>query len=182
MSAVARERRSTLSSSTEEKSSPPEATPAAAPSKRKTTPAGPEPMPFLLDFFPLEDAEHTRLAPFFDALRSGALTTTRCAKCGKIHWPPRVACPDCHSETLEWVELPKQGSIYAFSAILAGAPLGMEGDLPFAVGLVDLDGSPLRIFGRIEGKPWTELRIGDRVTVETFDRADGRVFYRFRAT
>lgn len=142
--------------------------------------SGSEPLPFLLDFYPLEEASQTRLAPFFDALRAGRLTTTRCAREDRLLWPPRVVCPGCHSETLEWVDLPRQGRIYAFSAVLAGAPLGMESEVPFAVGLVDLDGAPLRLFGRIVGSTWDRLRIGDAVELEPFERADGRVFYRFR--
>jgi len=78
------------------------------------------------------------------------------------------------------VDLPETGHVYAFSAVLAGAPLGMEDEVPFAVGLVDLDGVPLRLFGRIEGRPWAELRIGQPVRAESYDIGDGRVFYRFR--
>lgn len=82
---------------------------------------------------------------------------------------------------MEWVDLPDSGRLYAFSAVLGGAPLGMESDVPFAVGLVDLDGAPLRLFGRIEGRPWTELSVGDPVEVEPYATPDGRWFYRFRA-
>ena len=78
------------------------------------------------------------------------------------------------------MDLPERGRIYAFSAVLGGAPLGMEADVPFAVGLVDLDGIPLRLFGRIEGRTWKELKIGDPVRTESYDIGDGRVFYRFR--
>jgi uncharacterized OB-fold protein len=134
----------------------------------------------LLDFYPLEDARFTRLSPFFDALHAGRFTTTRCAKDG-LHWPPRVVCPTCHSEELDWVDLPTRGSIYAFSAVLAGAPMGMEADVPFVVGLVDLEGTPLRIFTRIVGRAWTECRIGQSVAVEIYQIPDGRAFYRFRA-
>jgi uncharacterized OB-fold protein len=141
----------------------------------------PEKRPFLLDFFPLETADQTRLHRFYERLRDGRLSTTRCARDGELHWPPRTACPKCRSEELEWVDLPEKGHVYAFSAVLAGAPLGMEADVPFAVGLVDLDGVPLRLFGRIEGRPWTELRIGQPVRTETYDIGDGRMFYRFRA-
>jgi uncharacterized protein len=141
-----------------------------------------EKRPFLLDFFPLEGAGETRLARFFDRLREGRLSTTRCPADGELHWPPRVACPRCHREDLEWVDLPEGGAVYAFSAVLGGAPLGMEADVPYAVGLVDLDGVPLRLFGRIEGKGWNDLRIGDRVLVEGYEVGDGRIFYRFRAT
>ncbi len=96
-------------------------------------------------------------------------------------WPPRVVCPTCHGEEMEWIELPKRGTVYAFSAVLAGAPLGMESDVPFVVGLVDLEGVALRLFGRIVGRPWDGCEIGMSVSVEPFDVPDGRVFYRFRA-
>ena len=152
------------------------AAPGSAPSDRPK-----EKRPFLLDFFPLEGPEQTRLSRFFDRLREGRLSTTRCPKDGELHWPPRTACPRCHSEELDWVDLPETGTIYAFSAVLGGAPLGLEGDVPFSVGLVDLDGASLRLFGRIDGRPWTDLKVGGRVGVEPYALEDGRVFYRFRA-
>ena len=160
--------------------------PVAAIHDRTTRAAPPETprpkRPFLLDFIPLEGEGDSRLARFYERLRAGRLSTTRCPHDGELHWPPRVACPRCHREALEWVDLPTEGSIYAFSAILAGAPLGMEDEVPYVVGLVDLDGAPLRLFGRIEGKPWDRVAIGERVRVGPYDVGDGRVFYRFRAT
>ncbi len=137
-------------------------------------------LPYLLDFLPREKDGETRLARFFARLREGRLSTTRCTKDDLLLWPPRTVCPRCHTEELVWVDLPETGTIYAFSAVLAGAPLGMEGSVPYAVGLVDLDGAPLRLFGRIEGRPWNELAIGQSIEVEPYEVPDGRVFYRFR--
>ncbi|MGI0129548.1 MAG: Zn-ribbon domain-containing OB-fold protein [Thermoplasmata archaeon] len=153
---------------------------APASVSRRAPPTGAK-TPYLLDFFPLEGSEETRLSRFFDRLRQGRLSTTRCPADGTLLWPPRTACPKCHREELEWVDLPEGGRIYAFSAVLGGAPLGMERDVPFAVGLIDLDGAPLRLFGRIEGRPWVDLHVGDAVRVEPYPLSDGRVFYRFRA-
>jgi uncharacterized protein len=149
--------------------------PAARPDKTAR-----EPRPFLLDFFPLETEKDTRLARFFERLRGGRLSTTRCPRDQLLLWPPRTACPVCHTDQVEWVDLPERGRIYAFSAVLAGAPMGMESEVPFSVGLVDLEGVPLRLFGRIEGRPWSGLRIGLEVRVESYDIGDGRFFYRFR--
>jgi uncharacterized protein len=160
--------------------SPAPATEAEPREKRATEPATGK-RPLLLDFFPLEGPEQTRLSHFYDRLREGRLSTTRCRQDRALLWPPRTACPTCHREELDWVDLPERGRIYAFSAVLGGAPLGMESDVPFAVGLVDLDGVALRLFGRIEGRPWTELHVGDPVRVEPYDLGDGRSFYRFRA-
>ena len=158
----------------------PSARPAVAPG-RDEGPPPPERTPFLLDFFPLEESNQTGLSRFFEGLRLGRLTTTRCPRDSSISWPPRTVCPKCHRGELEWIDLPKHGTLYAFSAVLVGAPMGMEADVPFAVGLVDLDGVPMRLFGRIVGKPWQELAIGTPVRFEPFDLPDGRVFYRFRA-
>jgi uncharacterized protein len=155
------------------------ATEVAAPAPPRERAKGSK--PFLLDFFPLEGADQTRLSRFFERLAQGRLSTTRCPADGRLLWPPRTACPYCHSESLDWVDLPEGGTLYAFSAVLAGAPLGMEADVPFAVGLVDLEGVSLRLFGRIEGRPWEALRIGGRVRVEPYATDDGRWFYRFRA-
>jgi uncharacterized protein len=153
-----------------------EAAPPAARSEKKSA----DPRPYLLDFYPLETEKETRLARFFARLAEGRLSTTRCATDGLL-WPPRTACPKCHTEELEWVDLPERGRLYAFSAVLAGAPLGMESEVPFAVGLVDLDGVPLRLYGRVEGRPWNALAIGLEVRVEPYPVGDGRFFYRFRA-
>ncbi len=152
-----------------------------APPAPPLPPAEPrEERPFLLDFFPRESEKDTRLARFYARLREGRLSTTRCRRDGELPWPPRTVCPHCHTADLEWVDLPEKGRIYAFSAVLAGATLGMEADVPFAVGLVDLDGVPLRLFGRIVGRPWEQLAVGETVEVEPYKLEDGRFFYRFR--
>ena len=168
-------------SSTEPANSPGPARPEARPtspapeaSRRKSTATA-------FDFFPQEEAQQTRISRFFDELRAGRLTTTRCRKDGELHWPPRVTCPHCHGEDLEWVTLPLTGKLYAFSALLAGAPLGMETELPIVMGLADLDGEAVRVFGRIVGAAWSDLTVGQAVRVEPFELEDGRVFYRFRA-
>ncbi len=159
------------------KAKPSTAEPAQAPAASGDRPAR---LPYLLDLYPTESPAQTRLAPFFDGLREGRFLTTRCRKDGRVLWPPRIVCPTCHTSDLEWVDLPQTGRIYAFSAILAGAPSGLEGELPRVVGLVELDGSPLRIFGRIQGVEWAACRIGMRVRIEPFELPDGRAYYAFR--
>lgn len=160
-------------------SEPARAEPSAPPPHREAPRSKPTPTAF--DFFPQEEAQQTRVARFFDELRGGRFTTTRCRKDGELLWPPRVTCPHCHGEEMDWVPLPLTGTLYAFSALLAGAPLGMETELPIVMGLADLDGEPLRLFGRIVGTRWEQLRVGQAVRIEPYELGDGRVFYRFRA-
>ncbi|MCO8256689.1 Zn-ribbon domain-containing OB-fold protein [Haladaptatus sp. AB618] len=152
-------------------------------SDRRTTVELPETieLPRLLDFYELQTDEHTRIHEFYDNLRAGVLSTTRCRNCGERHYPPRVVCPECTSDELEYVALPDEGKLYAFTAVRGGAPLGMGDDVPFTVGVVELDG--VRLSARIDDADVDDLEIGDPVAlkvVEIDDPADHeRVFYRF---
>lgn len=150
----------------------------------RTVSTKPAEVPYLLDFYPLEAEEHTRISPFFDALREGKLTTTRCSDCAALHWQPRVVCPECLSDRLEWTELPSEGILYAFTSLERGAPLGMENDVPFCLGVVELaaPGRTLRILGRLDDARYEMLTLGQRVRLKVLDLPDGRVFYRFAPT
>jgi len=138
-------------------------------------------LPRLLDFYDLQDPEHTRIHEFYDRLRDGDLSTTQCGDCGALHFPPRVVCPECTSEDLGYVSLPHEGTLFAFSAVRGSGPLGME--TPFVTGVVELDGVDVRLSARITDAEYDDLSIGDPVSLVVTDIADGldqqRVFYEF---
>jgi uncharacterized OB-fold protein len=139
-------------------------------------------LPRLLDFYDLQDADHTRIHEFYDNLREGSLTTTECRDCGDLQFPPRVVCPECTSDDLTYVSLPHEGTLYAFSAVRGSGPLGM--DPPFVTGVVALDGVDVQLSARIDGAQYDDLSIGDPVSLVVVD-VEGptdqqRVFYRFR--
>jgi len=134
-------------------------------------------LPFMLDFYPLEDEKSTRISRFFVGLKEGRLTTTKCKKCEKLLWPPRIVCPNCLSEELEWVDLGNEGELYAFTEVRLGAPLGLVQDAPFCVGFVRIGG--LLISARIDNAKYEDLKIGEKVHLKIVELEDGRVFYRF---
>lgn len=134
-------------------------------------------LPYMLDFYPLQDEESTRISKFFQNLKDGRLTTTKCKTCGKLLWPPRIVCPDCLSETLEWVNLGAEGELYAFTEMRLGAPLGFLEDVPFCIGIVKIGG--LLLSARIDDAKYDDLRIGDKVNLKIIKLEDGKVFYRF---
>jgi len=135
-------------------------------------------LPFMLDFYPLEDEKGTRVSQFFKNLREGRLTTTRCRKCAKLMWPPRIVCPNCLSNELEWVDLGTEGELYAFTEMRIGAPLGFVEDMPVCIGIVKISG--LLISTRIDNAKYEQLRIGDKLQLKIVELNDGRVFYRFK--
>ena len=134
-------------------------------------------LPFMLDFYPLEDPKTTEISQFFQNLKQGKLTTTKCKKCGKLRWSPRILCPDCYSNDLEWVDLGTEGELYAFTEVRIGAPLGMVQDAPFCVGLIKISG--LTVSSRIDNAKYDQLKIGDKLRLKIVELADGRVFFRF---
>jgi len=81
-------------------------------------------LPSMLDFYPLEDEKYTRISQFFKNLKERRLTTTKCKRCAQLLWPPRIVCPNCLSDELEWVDLGTEGELYAFTEMMLGAPLG----------------------------------------------------------
>ena len=137
-------------------------------------------LPFMLDFYPLQDEKNTKISQFFKSLKKGHLTTTKCKECEKVLWPPRIMCPECLSQSLEWVDLGVEGELYAFTEIRLGAPLGFVEDAPFCVGIVKIGG--LLISARIDDAKYEDLKIGDKVTLKIVELPDNRVFYRFQKT
>jgi len=108
--------------------------------------------PSTMDMWPLEAKEFNRNWQFYENLKQGRLTTTKCKDCGLVSWPPRVICPECYSENLEYVDLPSKGKIIVFSEEVRGVPLGFESPLIHAV--IDLGANPVRrVLSRIVNCP-----------------------------
>ena len=98
-----------------------------------------------VDPFPLQGNKNTRLTPFYEALQEEKLVTTACTRCEQRHWPPRVVCPNCLSGQLDWVALPHQGTIHAYTIQETGVPPGFPRPSIFAVVFIE----ELRIFTRL---------------------------------
>lgn len=143
-------------------------------------PPDPPQLPYLLDFFPLQDPEHTQISHFFDELKAGRLVTSHCTACDRLHWPPRVACDTCTADTLEWKALPGRGKVFAYTAMMLGAPLGFEKDIPFVIAVIELEGAPFKILTRVDEAKYEVMSIGMPVELKVHHLQDGRVFYRFK--
>ncbi|WP_424009304.1 Zn-ribbon domain-containing OB-fold protein [Haloferax denitrificans] len=138
-------------------------------------------LPRLLDFYELQDAEHTQIHEFYENLRDGRFTTTECRECGELHFPPRIVCPECTSDDLEYVDLPHEGEMYSFTEVRGTSAIGMNDDTPFVAGVVDL--GPVRLSARVDDASYEDLEIGSKVQLKIVE-IDGptdqeRVFYRF---
>jgi uncharacterized OB-fold protein len=122
-----------------------------------------------MDMWPFECQEFNRIYPFYENLKEGKFTTTKCKKCGYVAYPPGVICPKCWSDELEWVELPKRAKIVALTETQAGAPIGFEPPLIMAW-LTFSEGGPLKhLLGRMVNCKEGELKVGDEVQFVVFE-------------
>lgn len=122
-----------------------------------------------MDQWPLEAPELNRLHPFYDHLREGRFTTTKCKDCGHVSFPPSLICHKCWSENLEWIDLPQKATVACVTETQAGAPAGFPPPLILAW-ITYPEGSPIkqqivRLVNCAEG----EVKEGDEVRMVIFD-------------
>lgn len=113
--------------------------------------------------------------PFWEAAREGRLVVKACTACGRTHYPPRLACPHCWSDKLEWRDSPGLGTVHTFTIMRRAPTPAFASQVPYVVALVDLDpGSAggVRMMANIIGPDATDVAIGDRVAVCFESRGD----------
>jgi uncharacterized OB-fold protein len=95
---------------------------------------------------------------YFGRLAQGAFEIPRCRECGKYHFFPRVICPFCGSDELQWADPSGYGRVYS-PAVVRGKATSHN------VCLVDLDEGP-RLMSRVVGIEPDAVTIGARVKAQ----------------
>jgi len=92
---------------------------------------------------------------FLDKLAAGRFEIQRCAGCGKHVFYPRVLCPHCGAERLEWMAPSGRGTVYSTTVVRRKPADG--GD--YNVCLVDL-AEGVRMMSRVVSVPPESVKIG----------------------
>jgi uncharacterized OB-fold protein len=106
--------------------------------------------------------------PFWDGAREGRLMIQRCGDCSKHVFYPRVACPHCFSERLEWVQASGRGTVYSYTVVYNNAPSAFIADVPYVVAVIEL-AEGVRMLSNLVQCNLDELRCEMPVEV-TFER------------
>ncbi|MFQ5342242.1 MAG: Zn-ribbon domain-containing OB-fold protein [Anaerolineae bacterium] len=77
--------------------------------------------------------------PFWNAAREGRLLIQRCQDCRQHIFYPRLRCPFCLSERIDWVESSGRGAVYTFSVVQNNPPSAFAEDVPFVIAIVRLE-------------------------------------------
>jgi uncharacterized OB-fold protein len=117
---------------------------------------------------------------WYEACAEGRLLVQRCPACGHEQWYPRAVCTKC-AATPEWKEVSGRGRIYTFTIIRQyhAKPYGAE--LPYAIAMVDLDDSPVRMFGTVTGVDVDTVRVGQPVEAYGVEFSPGRAMPYWRS-
>ncbi|HDJ50849.1 MAG TPA: Zn-ribbon domain-containing OB-fold protein [Thermoprotei archaeon] len=91
------------------------------------------------------------------------LEGTRCKKCGKIHYPPRLVCNNCHSTDLEPYRLSGEGEVVSYTIVNRGST-GFNIYTPYVYAVVRLKEGVL-VEGQMTDVSPSDIRIGMPVEV-----------------
>jgi uncharacterized OB-fold protein len=101
--------------------------------------------------------------PFWAALLEKRIVIQRCKSCGTFIHNPKIRCPSCHGVDLGWASAPNSGSIYSFTVVHRPLNEAFAGNVPYVIGLVELDEVKVRLLTNIVNCDVEGIAVGDRV-------------------
>ncbi len=120
-----------------------------------------------------EPPTSTLTEPFWEATRSGQLLLQWCRRCERPIFYPRVVCPGCLGDELEWRPSSGTGRVYAVTVEHKPQDPRMAEQAPYAVALVELD-EGVRLLTNIVGCDPDKVSVDDAVSVVWEPLPDGR--------
>ena len=103
-------------------------------------------------------------------LDQGNFLVQRCRDCRKAIFYPRMVCPHCGSNEIEWFAPSGRGTVYSTTIVRRKPEQG--GD--YNVALIDLD-EGVRMMSRVEGLSPDAVAIGMKVLAKVVDGDEGKL-------
>ena len=92
------------------------------------------------------------------------LEAARCNECQHISFPKRLVCSECGNQEFEKIRLSGKGKLVTFT-IIEVAPEGFVDQVPYAVGIVELE-EGIRVMGQVTDCDPKTLRIDDPLVTQ----------------
>jgi len=93
------------------------------------------------------------------------LVGNRCTVCGRVYFPKRVVCSECHRKSLgkmEDVELSGNGRVLSYT-VVHDAPRDYMHQVPYILALVEMEEGPVIVGQIVDAEPG-EVSVGKEVT------------------
>jgi uncharacterized OB-fold protein len=111
---------------------------------------------------------------FYRCLKNREFRTTRCTACEEVALPPRMFCPSCFGTDIEWIDLSRRGTLFAFTQQERSLRFGK----PDVIGVVELPEAG-RLLTRIDAQ-YEDLAIGMEVELDFLDVSENQTLHQFR--
>lgn len=86
---------------------------------------------------------------FMKGLTEQKILANRCPECSRVFVPPQAYCESCFVKTDEWLELPAEGVVEAFTVAWLGFRGGPKP--PYAIAGIRLDGASTLLMHYVQG-------------------------------
>lgn len=97
--------------------------------------------------------------PYWEYLREHKPHLQRCSQCQRFRFPPSPSCPHCGTMGGDWTPISGRGAVYSWIVIHHPVDPRLAAEVPFAVGLVDLE-EGARVSGRLLGVDRDQIMVG----------------------
>ncbi len=108
--------------------------------------------------------------PFWDALTAEQVLVQRCGECRSWVYYPRVRCPHCLSDRLEWTEVSGAGVVFTFTVARLPTFPAFADETPQIIAVVEL-AEGVHVTTDIVGSEPEEVTVGAAV-VPVFEHGD----------
>lgn len=99
--------------------------------------------------------------PFWEAAKRHELAIPRCGDCGHFRMPPTPFCPECQSQSLDWVVIAGNGIVFSYTVVTRAIIEGMEDDVPYVPAVIELpEAGGVRLITNIVDCPLSAITVG----------------------
>jgi uncharacterized protein len=116
--------------------------------------------------------------PFWAGVQERKLLMPKCGKCGKVTFPPTVACPHCDAQAFAWTQMSGRGKVFSFVVMHRVYRAAFKEKVPYVIAVIDLEEGP-RIISNVVGMPIDEVQCEMPVKVVYEEVRDGYLIPKF---
>lgn len=119
--------------------------------------------------------------PFWDSLKAHAVRLQRCGGCARFIYYPRIVCPSCLGDDLQWTPVSGRGVVHAFTIPHRHPNPAFASAAPYVVALVELEEGARMLSNLVDVDPTPEaVKIGMAVNLVYVDVDDAITLPKFR--
>ena len=117
--------------------------------------------------------------PFWAGVRERELRFQRCARDGKLFFPPSARCPRCWSTEWRWEPSSGRGTVFSFVVFQRSYHPAFRDALPYVVATIELEDG-VRFTTRLVDVRPADVKVGMPVEVAFTAAGEGAVLPLFR--